>query len=122
MGPIGRSDDHGAWIVHRQIALAKHDSGGNACFVSHAWQNGPSGGKNRATQHRHLTHEQFTLAAIGDIIARGERRDWAELRHAALAERLSCSRRCCASAGRTWPIPMLNVTIFLEALCRRYLA
>lgn len=42
---------------------------------------------NRAMQHRHLTHEQFTLAAIDDIIARGKRRDWAELRQAALADR-----------------------------------
>ncbi len=31
-------------------------------------------------QHRHLTHERYTLAAIDDIIARGKRRDWAELR------------------------------------------
>lgn len=37
--------------------------------------------------HRHLNHEQFTLAAIDDIIARGKRRDWAELRRAALADR-----------------------------------
>ncbi len=38
-------------------------------------------------QHRHLTHEQYTLAAIDDIIARGKRRDWAELRQAALVDR-----------------------------------
>jgi hypothetical protein len=38
-------------------------------------------------QHRHLTHQQFTLAAIDDVIARGKRRDWAELRQAELAER-----------------------------------
>jgi len=37
--------------------------------------------------HRHLTHQQFTLAAIDDIIARGQRRDWAALRRAALADR-----------------------------------
>ena len=37
--------------------------------------------------HRHLTHQQFTLAAIDDIIARGKRQDWAELRKAALADR-----------------------------------
>ena len=36
--------------------------------------------------HRHLTHQQFTLAAIDDIIARGKRQDWAELRKAALAD------------------------------------
>jgi len=37
--------------------------------------------------HRHLTHQQLTLAAIDDMIARGKRRDWAELRRAALADR-----------------------------------
>jgi hypothetical protein len=38
-------------------------------------------------QHRHLNHEQYTLAAIDDVIARGNRRDWAELRRAALQDR-----------------------------------
>ena len=38
-------------------------------------------------KHRHLTHEQFTLAAIDDVIARGKRSDWAELRRAVLADR-----------------------------------
>jgi len=37
--------------------------------------------------HRHLTHQQFTLAAIDDVIARGKRWDWVELRRAALADR-----------------------------------
>ena len=37
--------------------------------------------------HRHLTHQQFTLAAIDDVIARGKRQDWAELRRAALDDR-----------------------------------
>ncbi|MFO7681519.1 MAG: hypothetical protein R6X34_15855 [Chloroflexota bacterium] len=37
--------------------------------------------------HRHLTHHQFTLAAIDDVIARGKRRDWSELRSAALNDR-----------------------------------
>jgi len=32
--------------------------------------------------HRHLTHQDFTLAAIDDLIARGKRQDWAELRQA----------------------------------------
>jgi hypothetical protein len=36
--------------------------------------------------HRHLTHQQFTLAAIDDVIARGNRRDWTELRRALLAD------------------------------------
>lgn len=34
--------------------------------------------------HRHLNHQGFTLASIDDIIARGRRRDWAELRRALL--------------------------------------
>ncbi|MBM4461550.1 MAG: hypothetical protein FJ011_27975 [Chloroflexi bacterium] len=38
--------------------------------------------------HRHLTHQQFTLAAIDDVIARSKRRDWAELRRVALQDRL----------------------------------
>lgn len=49
--------------------------------------------------HRHLTHQQFTLAAIDDIIARGQRSDWAELRSAlqkdpALANKI---QRICAA-------------------------
>ena len=36
-------------------------------------------------QHRHLTHQDFTLAAIDDVISRGKRRDWAELRRALIA-------------------------------------
>ena len=42
---------------------------------------------NRVMLHRHLTHQQFTLAAIDDVIARGKRQDWAALRRAALADR-----------------------------------
>ena len=38
-------------------------------------------------QHRHLTHEQLTLAAIDDVIARGKRADWAELRSAMQTDR-----------------------------------
>ena len=37
--------------------------------------------------HRHLSHQQLTLAAIDDLIARGKRQDWARLRRAALADR-----------------------------------
>lgn len=37
-------------------------------------------------RHRHLNHEDFTLAAIDDIIGRGRRADWAELRRALLAD------------------------------------
>ncbi|MHB8255203.1 MAG: hypothetical protein ACYDEV_16305 [Acidiferrobacter sp.] len=37
--------------------------------------------------HRHLNHQLFTLAAIDNVIGRGQRRDWAELRHVALRDR-----------------------------------
>lgn len=37
-------------------------------------------------QHRHLTHCEYTLAAIDDLIERGKREDWAQLRRAALAD------------------------------------
>ena len=39
-------------------------------------------------EHRHLNHQNYTLAAIDDVIARGKRRDWAELRHVALNDRV----------------------------------
>ena len=38
-------------------------------------------------QHRHLNHETLTLAAIDDVIARGQRRDWRELRGVALSDK-----------------------------------
>ena len=38
-------------------------------------------------RHRHLTHQRFTLAAIDDVIARGQWQDWADLRFAALRDR-----------------------------------
>jgi hypothetical protein len=34
--------------------------------------------------HRQLNHEDFTLAAIDDVIARGRREDWEALRAALL--------------------------------------
>lgn len=36
--------------------------------------------------HRHLTHEDFTLAAIDDVIARGRWEDWKALRRTALRD------------------------------------
>jgi hypothetical protein len=36
--------------------------------------------------HRHLNHDDLTAAAIDDIIARGKREDWAQLRDAALED------------------------------------
>jgi hypothetical protein len=38
--------------------------------------------------HRHLNHEQWSLAAIDDVIGRGKRVDWAQLRQAALENRV----------------------------------
>jgi len=37
--------------------------------------------------HRHLNHGDFTLAAIDDVIERGKREDWRDLRLAALKDR-----------------------------------
>ncbi len=37
-------------------------------------------------EHRHLNHHNLTLAAIDDIIGRGQRKDWAALRTALLAD------------------------------------
>ena len=34
--------------------------------------------------HRHLNHQELSLAAIDDVIARGKRRDWEALRLAVL--------------------------------------
>lgn len=36
--------------------------------------------------HRHLNHQRYTLAAIDGLISRGQWRDWADLRQAALAD------------------------------------
>ncbi len=47
---------------------------------------------NQVMLHRHLTHQQFTLAAIDDVIARGKRQDWAALRRAALADRATLKK------------------------------
>ena len=35
--------------------------------------------------HRHLNHEEMTIAAIDDIIGRGKREDWIDLRRRFLA-------------------------------------
>jgi len=34
--------------------------------------------------HRHLNHQELTLAAIDDVISRGKRKDWEDLRLAVL--------------------------------------
>jgi hypothetical protein len=37
-------------------------------------------------EHRHLTHSEWTLAAVDDAIARGRLEDWRELRDAAAGQ------------------------------------
>lgn len=37
-------------------------------------------------RHRHLNHQEYTLAAIDDVIDRGELDDWYDLRRAALQD------------------------------------
>jgi len=36
--------------------------------------------------HRHLNHQKLSLAAVDDIIERGRKKDWAELRLAVIAD------------------------------------
>ena len=50
-------------------------------WPSKSWKQG------NCVQHRHLNHGDFTLAAIDDVIDRGKREDWRELRLAALEDR-----------------------------------
>ena len=71
--------------------------------------------------HRHLTHQQFTLAAIDDIIARGKRQDWAELRKAALADRAILEKilRVCQAHVAD---PHAQRYHFWKACAERYLA
>jgi hypothetical protein len=38
--------------------------------------------------HRHLNHQDLTLAAIDDVIGRGKRQDWVDLRRAVLRDRI----------------------------------
>ena len=38
-------------------------------------------------QHRHLNSSTMTLAVIDDIISRGQRQDWVELRQNVLGDR-----------------------------------
>ena len=52
--------------------------------------------------HRHLDHQEFTLAAIDNVIARGGRSDWLELRqvvktNVALSDKVE--RVCTAHIG-----------------------
>lgn len=52
-------------------------------------------------KHRHLNHESYTAAAIDDIISRGGRSDWAELRDAVTADRSIVQKILRVCAGHT---------------------
>lgn len=43
-------------------------------------------------QHRHLTHQDLTLAAIDDVISRGNWQDWVALRLAALNNQVTLDK------------------------------
>lgn len=52
-------------------------------------------------EHRHINHQALTAAAIDDIIDRGNRADWVELREAVVSEpvvRKKVLRVCAAHA------------------------
>jgi hypothetical protein len=40
--------------------------------------------REKSMIHRHLNHQGLSLAAIDDVIARGKRKDWEDLRLAVL--------------------------------------
>ena len=52
-------------------------------------------------QHRHLNHQDFTAAAVDDIIRRGGWRDWVTLRRAAHRDPMVVARilRVCGAEG-----------------------
>ena len=56
-------------------------------------------------QHRHLNHQEFTLAAVDDIIRRSGSRDWVLLRRAAHRDGAVLARiqRLCGAAASTPP-------------------
>ena len=49
-------------------------------------------------QHRHLNHENYTPAAVDDIVSRGRWQDWVDLRKAAIRDATVLDRieRVCA--------------------------
>jgi hypothetical protein len=52
------------------------------------WNNGRTKAQAHTIMvHRHLNHQQLTLAAIDDAISRGNREAWTELREAVLADK-----------------------------------
>lgn len=71
--------------------------------------------------HRHLNHQKLTLAAIDDIIARGKRRDWSELRRAALSDRTIMEKTLRVSLAHTHD-PYAQRYHFWKQYAERHLA
>jgi hypothetical protein len=73
----------------------------------------------RAMQHRHLNHQDFTLAAVDDIIRRGDWRDWVQLRRAAHRDAAVLARieRICGPAACHPPQEGAPTTQLLEEVC-----
>lgn len=72
-------------------------------------------------RHRHLNHQGFSLAAIDDVIGRGKRRDWAELRSAVLQDPRVVEKvlRVCRAHGND---PYAQRYHFWKAYAERHLA
>jgi hypothetical protein len=80
-----------------------------------------SGPRIATVLHRHLNHQELTLAAIDDVIGRGKRPDWAGLRRAALGDRLVMEkvlRVCRAHTGDPYALRYH----FWQQYAERYLA
>ncbi len=69
--------------------------------------------------HRHLNHQELTLAAIDDLIARGKQQDWVELRRAVLADQTVLEKvlRVCRRALKVDSTPDRLSTFVSEDLC-----
>jgi hypothetical protein len=65
----------------RQLPCALEKSAGPVRLPCSVFEFNPTIG---SMVHRHLNHEGDTLAAIDDVIARGGRQDWEQLRRAVL--------------------------------------
>jgi hypothetical protein len=53
-------------------------------------------------EHRHINHQGFSMVAIDDIIERGNRADWVELRESAKSDPVilhKIQRVCAVHAG-----------------------
>ncbi len=49
--------------------------------------------------HRHLTHDELTVAAIDDVIGRGKPEDWLELQYEFLSRPIEVRGKILAACG-----------------------